>query len=339
MCGIFGFLSKRSFAAGPSAGRTALTMLEALACRGPDSVGAAVIGPTREEAEGIWSVRVARAPDAALDRLGTLGEVYRAGTDGTGLGRDGTVRFDFRPAPGVTADDVERALGARRGGPEVLSLGRRLDLVKRVGAPGGLEAAYALSRWTGPLVIGHTRMSTESRIDLSHSQPFWAHGVPDLAIVHNRHITNYHVLRRRYEQRGVRFYTENDSEIVGVYVGERLAEGEPLEVALRASLRDLDGSYSYLAATEDALGFAKDPFALKPLLVAETEQFVAVANEEIAIRAAFPGTYEAREAQAKEVRVWQRSPRPPRSPATAEQRATSTPRSSERSRGARPAFA
>jgi glutamate synthase domain-containing protein 1 len=270
-------------------------MLEALACRGPDSVGAAVIGPTREDAEGIWSVRVARAPDGALDRLGTLGEVFRAGTDGTGLGRDGTVRFDFRPAPGVTADDVERALGARRGGPEVLSLGRRLDLVKRVGAPGGLEAAYALSRWTGPLVIGHTRMSTESRIDLSHSQPFWVHGVPDLATVHNGHVTNYHQLRRQFEQRGTVFYTDNDSEVIGIYLRSRMEQGRSLPEALADSVRDLDGAFSYLVASDYGLGIVRDRFGFKPMTLVETEDFVAAATEEIALRRAVPDGYRVTE--------------------------------------------
>ena len=71
-------------------------------------------------------------------------------------------------------------------------------------------------------------------------------------------------------------------------------------------LRELDGSYSCLVATSTQLGFVKDPFALKPLLWAETEGFVALANEEISMRSALPGDYEVREAQAKEVRLWQR---------------------------------
>ena len=90
--------------------------------------------------------------------------------------------------------------------------------------------------------IGHTRLSTESRVDLSHSQPFWAHGVADLATVHNGHITNYHRLRRLYEQKGVRFFTENDSEVIGVYLADQLERGRTLEQALADSLDDLDGS-------------------------------------------------------------------------------------------------
>jgi hypothetical protein len=42
------------------------------------------------------------------------------------------------------------------------------------------------------------------------------------------------------------------------------------------------------------------------LVVAETDDFVAVATEEIAIRSALPGDYKVSEAQVEEVRVWSR---------------------------------
>src|SRR5262249_6208456 len=122
---------------------------------------------------------------------------------------------------------------------EVVSMGRRLHIAKQVGAPANLEAMYGVSKMTGTHALGHTRLSTESRVDLSHSQPFWAHGTPDLAVVHNGHITNYHRLRRLYEQDGVRFYTENDSEIIGLYLARQLALGRTLHEALQASVRDL----------------------------------------------------------------------------------------------------
>src|SRR5207253_3061293 len=80
---------------------------------------------------------------------------------------------------------LEGALLDRVPGAEVVSLGRRLQIVKQVGSPQQLEQTYGISRLTGSHGIGHTRLSTESRVDLSHSQPFWAHGVPDLATVHN----------------------------------------------------------------------------------------------------------------------------------------------------------
>src|SRR5581483_8859008 len=164
--------------------------------------------------------------------------------------------------------------------------GKSLSLFKQVGSPEQLEAMYRISKLTGTHGIGHTRLSTESCVDLSHSQPFWAHGVPDLATAHNGHITNYHKLRRRFEQRGHRFYTENDSEVIGIYLRDRLAAGLSLEDALRSSLDDLDGSFCYLAASGDRLAFVKDRFGFKPLVVAETDVFVAIATEEVALRRA-----------------------------------------------------
>jgi glutamine phosphoribosylpyrophosphate amidotransferase len=141
-------------------------------------------------------------------------------------------------------------------------------------------------------------------VDLSHSQPFWAHGVPDLATVHNGHITNYHKLRRQYEQRGYRFYTENDSEIIGVYLRDRMAAGLSLTDALRSSLDDFDGSFSYLAASGDCLAFVKDRFGFKPLMVAETEEFVAIATEEIALRQALRRDFVAKEPAPGTLQIW-----------------------------------
>jgi glutamine phosphoribosylpyrophosphate amidotransferase len=207
---------------------------------------------------------------------------------------------------GTDLADLIASIESLDGEIEVVSAGRRLEIVKQVGSPANLEKTHGVSHACGTHGLGHTRLSTESRVDLSHSQPFWSHGHPDLAIVHNGHITNYHQLRRRYQQHGVRFYTENDSEVVAIYLGDQLGRGRGLEEALRAMLRELDGSYSCLAATATHLGFVKDRFALKPLLWAETDSFVVVANEEIAIRSALPGAYPVQEAQAEEVRVWAR---------------------------------
>ncbi|HJT78061.1 MAG TPA: hypothetical protein VJ739_12730, partial [Gemmataceae bacterium] len=179
------------------------------------------------------------------------------------------------------------------------------DLVKQVGSPALLEATYGVSGWSGPLAIGHTRMSTESRIDLSHSQPFWAHGVPDLATAHNGHITNYHKLRRQFEQRGHRFYTENDSEVIGVYLRDRLGAGLSLTDALRSSLDDFDGSFSYLAATGDCLAYVRDRYGFKPLMVAETPEWVAIATEEIALRQALGRDFVAQEPAPGTMTVWQ----------------------------------
>ena len=204
----------------------------------------------------------------------------------------------------LNLDQVTAAIESAASDVEVVSMGKRLEIVKQIGSPDRLEETFHLSGFKGSHGIGHTRMSTESKVDLSHSQPFWAHGYSDLAIVHNGHITNYHKLRRQYEQHGVRFYTENDSEIIAIYVALGMSRGLSLEEILQAALVDLDGSFSFLVSTVDAMGFVKDSFAHKPLLFGETEEFVAVATEEVAFRPVFSSDFRVREAGAREVKVW-----------------------------------
>jgi len=294
MCGIVGYQDKLARGGFPI-GRVVLSMLEALSCRGPDSAGVAVIGPEPPQGDQIWSVRITPSDTQALRRLGQVGTIVSDSAEDHQLLEGRTMQFRFKPEPGVTAEEFERALGARRAGLEVLSLGQRLDLVKQVGSPRELETAFAVSTWHGPLAVGHTRMSTESRIDLSHSQPFWVHGAPDLATVHNGHVTNYHQLRRRFEQQGVTFYTDNDSEVIGVYLRSRMAHGQSLAEAMTDSIRDLDGAFSYLVASAEGLGIVRDRFGFKPLVLAETDEFVAAATEEVALRQALSADFHAAE--------------------------------------------
>ncbi|PYT20996.1 MAG: glutamine phosphoribosylpyrophosphate amidotransferase [Acidobacteria bacterium] len=302
MCGIVGFLSTNGDGQAET-GRTILGMLRALGCRGPDSAGVALFGAPNDNR---FAVRVKLGEGGDLQSKARQIAVHLEALNGASQFSTTGAYARFLVSGETDIKQLADSIESLDKDYEVVSIGRRLEIIKQTGSPENLEKTYCVSHLKGTHGLGHTRLSTESRVDLSHSQPFWSHGFPDLAIVHNGHITNYHQLRRRYEQRGIRFYTENDSEVVAIYLAEQLAKGGSLQEALELMLRDLDGSYSCLAATERQLGFVKDPFALKPLVMTETEQFVAVATEEIAIRAAIAGTYSVREAQVKEVRVWQR---------------------------------
>ncbi|MBM4073484.1 MAG: glutamine phosphoribosylpyrophosphate amidotransferase [Planctomycetes bacterium] len=299
MCGIIGYLDKRG-GHDRHVGKTLLSMLEALSCRGPDSAGVAVIGAPSP----FWIMQVKLPEKGDLDRSATaILDYFRSHA---GIVRHGVTGAYLRlevEAPAEPAE-LEATLLCHFPDTEVVSLGHRLQIVKQVGSPAALEKAYAISKWHGSHGIGHTRMSTESRVDLSHSQPFWAHGVPDLATVHNGHITNYHKLRRIYEQRGYRFFTENDSEVIGIYLRERLAEGLSLPDALRSSLDDFDGSFSYLAVSADYMAYVKDSFGFKPLVVAETDDFVAIATEEIALRRALGQDFTAYEPVPGTLKIW-----------------------------------
>jgi methylamine---glutamate N-methyltransferase subunit A len=301
MCGIVGYLDKIG-AEGGNVGSVLLGMLNALACRGPDSAGVALFG-ARQSGQLVARVKLGDNGNgtARSGEVKIIAEKF-GGREFTQTGA--YLRFVF----GETDDLKPFITGVEGAGRdvEVVSVGRRLEIVKQVGSPSRLEQTFGISEFHGKHGIGHTRLSTESVVDLSHSQPFWGHGYPDLAIVHNGHITNYHQLRRQYEQRGVRFYTENDSEVVAIFLADKLRQGADLHAAMESMIGELDGSFSCLVATDSAIGFVKDTFSFKPLVFAETDDFVAVATEEIAIRSAIKGDFTVREAQAKEVQLWRR---------------------------------
>ena len=297
MCGIVGFLDKTK--SRTTVGKIVLQMLNALGARGPDSAGVALYGQKRNKGM-VVQIKLGRQKEATfiveqLEEFGSIDEVK-------------IVAEYLRLVISLEVDTASflKVVESLDQGIEVVSLGAQLEVVKQVGTPKNLESTYNISSFTGTHGLGHTRLSTESRVDLSHSQPFWAYGYADLAIVHNGHITNYHTMRRLYEQRGIEFHTENDSEIIGIYFADQLSKGMVLQEVLEASLTDFDGSFSYLVSTPDSISFAKDPFAFKPLLFTETDDFVAIATEEIAIRSVFSGSYTVRESQSKEIRIWQK---------------------------------
>jgi glutamate synthase domain-containing protein 1 len=301
MCGIVGYFRKAE-GEGPL-GEVMLRMITALGCRGPDSTGLALYGGKRQSG-AVVRIKLAEAKEAAPQTTAIL----KALADVTDVRASALAAGVFRVelGNGAAATAVERAVLHSAPGSEVFSIGRRLDLVKRVGTAADLDASFHIRAFTGTHAIGHTRLATESQVDISHSQPFWAHGFPDLATVHNGHITNYVKLRDLFEMRGHTFYTHNDSEIIPAYLAEQMGRRATLEAALRQSIADLDGSFSYLAATATEFGFAKDSFSAKPLLMAETDEAVVVATEEVAIFAACGASARAAELPAKEVRVWSR---------------------------------
>jgi glutamine phosphoribosylpyrophosphate amidotransferase len=301
MCGIMGYFDKTS-ARQADLGPTMMRMLTALGRRGPDSAGIAFYTNRRA---GTAALRIKLGDDgnygaraaAIMERVSAIVTIHECDQDAEYL--------RLIVGDGAEPRALQTAVEGVDPSVEVISHGRSLEIVKQTGSPQNLDARFHLSQLSGTHAIAHTRLSTESRIDLSHSQPFWAHGSLDIASVHNGHITNYHKLRRQYEERGVRFYTENDSEIIGIYLAESLAAGATFREALEGSLKRFDGSFSYLAATAGEIGFAKDRFGFKPLIVTESDAFVALATEEHALRQAFGEEVTTYEPPPAVVRTWQ----------------------------------
>jgi amidophosphoribosyltransferase len=81
------------------------------------------------------------------------------------------------------------------------------------------------------------------------------------------------------EPHGIRFDTDNDTEAACRFLEYRLREGDDLEAALQKGFEQLDGFFTFLMGTPDKLALIRDPFACKPAVVAETDDFVAIASE------------------------------------------------------------
>jgi glutamate synthase domain-containing protein 1 len=309
MCGIAGIIYRHGDGH-EQVGRDMTRMLQAMKHRGPDSTGYALYRPDAEgyvmhvklsESNGHqdfeFAERVNRQRGEIEARVRSIGA--RVHSVDRSAAHAMTLTFDHDGDLKELADYVEDIRGA-----EVLSLGRSLEIVKDLGDAETVAADYGLQEFIGTHAIGHARMATESDVDIANAHPYWAYPFPDVAVVHNGQLTNYHQWRRRLERAGHRFQSECDSEIIAVYLAERMAQGDSLEDSMRRSLHELDGVFTYICVTEDALGVAKDELGAKPLVLYESDDIVALASEEIAIRKVVDREIETYDPYEGAVMVW-----------------------------------
>ncbi|MEA2154913.1 MAG: methylamine---glutamate N-methyltransferase subunit [Solirubrobacteraceae bacterium] len=293
MCGIAGFFAKTE-AARQGLGDCVADMLGQLGGRGPDSAGVAVY---RDEV----------APGTAkLSLLDPSGKVR----DWSGFGDVLWDRGD-QAVVGVDADPEQARVDVLARHPQllVLSAGTAIETVKRTGPPDRLIADAGLRGMRATHAIGHTRMATESRVSTEHSHPFSTGA--DLCLVHNGSLSNHNSVRRRLRREGVSFQTDNDSEVAAGYLTWRLRQGDALEAALHGALRDLDGFFTFAVGTRDGFAVLRDAVACKPAVLAETDDWVAMASEHRAL-AVLPGAQDATvwEPEPAQVYSWSREPVP-----------------------------
>jgi len=188
---------------------------------------------------------------------------------------------------------------------EILSVGKSLELIKDIGDAKEVCDRYNLDKITGTHGIGHARMATESGVDIKSAHPFWGYPFSDVSVVHNGQLTNYWNNRRALENKGMRFMSECDSELIAVYLAEKMRNDATLEEGMKDSLKGLDGVFTYFVATKNSLGMAKDTMAAKPLVLYESDNLVAMGSEEIAIRSILPQEIDTYDPYDGEVKVWQ----------------------------------
>lgn len=298
MCGIVGLHLKNPGLA-PRLGGLLTEMLEAMTTRGPDSAGIAVYAERGREQDLRYSLRSDESIDWDLLAKRVAAET---GSDvrAEPLGTDSAIF-------GSPAAETSFLAAVRRLAPQVSvpGYGRSMVVVKDVGAPAAICARYGIPGWGGYQGIGHTRMATESAVTTAHSHPFAP--AADLALVHNGSFSNYATIRRRLARDGIRCDTDNDSEVAARLIAARMAEGADLEGGLRTVLKEMDGFFTLLVTTRTQFAVVRDSFACKPAVIAETDDYVAMASEYHAL-AGLPGITDARvfEPMPEEIHVWTR---------------------------------
>ena len=298
MCGIVGLYTK-SPDLEKNLGQMVAAMLEQMTERGPDSAGFAVY----HDPVSKGSVKITLQGGDETD-WGAIEEDLRknidAGARVVPIASHGvaTMKSD--------ADSAANWIEANLDGVSITSVGSAIEIFKEKGLPSQVIEKFDLNEMTGTHALGHTRMATESAVTTAHSHPF--NTGRDLCLVHNGSLSNHNRLRERLRAEGIRFQTDNDSEVAAGYLTWRLSQGATLNEAMEAALADLDGFYTFAIGTEDGFAVLRDPIACKPAVIAETDDWVAMSSEFRAI-AQLPGNENAKiwEPEPATIYSWERS--------------------------------
>jgi glutamate synthase domain-containing protein 1 len=287
MCGIAG----RIVTGGGQLGRNLVELMEAQEHRGADSTGFAVYGPMRDTGYVLRGMGFdKRKIDSDLvDFEHILRDHASDFISEPTVTTDNNVHYCFRmeikdpkdiDAWVQDADTLTDRI-------EVQSCGRSLEIIKDIGGAAAVADKHGVRDMVGTHGLGHARLATESSVLPNASHPFWARPFSDVAIVHNGQITDYFTWREKLERKGYRFLTGNDSELIAVWVSDQMKSGLTMQQALTNSISSIDGVFTYMIANAEGIGFAKDRFAMKPLVVMDRNGDLAMATEEQAVRRVF----------------------------------------------------
>ncbi len=297
MCGIVGLFLKDQ-ALQPKLGAMLADMLAKLGDRGPDSAGFAIYN---DADDGIGKLTV-QSSEPVEDFAGLAEALGRAIGEKVSIAvRDTHAVLSFPIGKLEAAREAARKLNSRL---RIMGAGDAIEIYKEVGYPTDVSRRFDLAHMVGTHGIGHTRMATESAVTTLGAHPFSTG--PDECLVHNGSLSNHNNVRRELIHDGMRFETENDTEVAAAYLTWRMKQGMDLGEALKQSLSDLDGFYTFVVGTKNGFGVVRDPIACKPAVLAETDQYVAFGSEYRAL-VDLPGIENAKvwEAEPSTVYFWE----------------------------------
>lgn len=298
MCGIVG-LHLRNPELYPRLGELLAGMLCEMEDRGMDSAGVSIYGDPTWSPPGAATVSLLQVADEAIQVDGKISAA---------LGAPATVtKLDETYVVSASVETRRLVAAVRATYPDALVAGFGSDLIvlKGVGAPRDLAEAWGLANAQGWQGVGHTRMATESAVTPGGAHPY-AVG-PDQCMVHNGSFSNHSSIRRDLQRSGVRFDSLNDTEVGARFVARELEEGKGVDEALVDLTDTFDGFYTLLVSNSDSFAVVRDAIACKPAIIAETDDWVAMASEFRAL-AHLPGVEDAKiwEPEPEVVYHWSR---------------------------------
>ncbi len=299
MCGIVGLFIKNP-AMEANLGTWLSDMLVEMTDRGPDSAGVAIY---RDTADGQATKVTVMSTQANYDW-----QPFEQSLKDRYTGKAQLERRGSHQVITIQGDLVEFSGWLKQQYPEIYinSSGSTIEIFKEKGLPESVVENFKLRELNGSHALGHTRMATESEVTTEHSHPF-STGI-DLCLVHNGSLSNHNRLRTMLKKNGVEIKTDNDSEVAAGYLMWKLREGSTLDEALQDALEDLDGFYTFAIGTRDGFAVVRDPIGCKPGVIAETDDWVAMASEYRAI-AHLPGSDNARiwEPEPSKIYSWNKN--------------------------------
>ena len=296
MCGIVGLYLK-NVELQSQLGCMFKPMLIEMSSRGPDSAGVAIYRNPVLAGQTKFSL--------AHDDSGFLWETLETNLAASLNCEVATLKVANHCILVTDAAETEVISWLQTNHPEVriVGSGKSIEIFKEVGPPEKVYEQFELEHASGTHMIGHTRMATESAVTTAGSHPF-ATGA-DLCLVHNGSLSNHNILRNNLEREGIKFQTENDTEVAGAYMTWKIRSGATLRQALEDGIKEIDGFYTFCIGTQDGFAVVRDPIACKHAVMAETDDWVAMATEFRAI-AHLPGSEQARiwEPEPSTIYVW-----------------------------------
>jgi glutamate synthase domain-containing protein 1 len=300
MCGIAA-LQLRNPSLHPEMGSLLSSMMCQIVDRGPDSAGLAVY-----DTPGLVS--------KGTSTLSLLGKDQGLPADDIVASLESLLSPSAAPAVRVVGDTtlvsaavgtdlLVKAVSETLPDSTIIGRGEHVAVMKSVGHPMDIAAEHGLESMAGSQGLSHTRMATESAVTAGGSHPFSV--ADDLCLVHNGSFSNHATVRRELKRDGVVFDSDNDTEVGARYIASRLQQGDDLETALTNLGKVFDGFYTLVVTTADSMAVVRDPIACKPAIIAETDDYVAMASEYRAL-AALPGIETARifEPEPGKVYTW-----------------------------------